>query len=95
MLEKEKYKYEMTHKKDNTETEEESEPFVYNTYNMIVLTPESEQNIVLKSDYNNYVRNNSGVIIGCCSNENETVSKMRWTIYKIEVITTLEKTILL
>lgn len=99
MIEKEKYRYELINRKDKLSEENsnktDASQFVYSTYNMIVLAPESEQHLIKKSDNNNYVRNNTGVIIGCCINDADAISDMRWTIYKIEVMTLLEKTSLL
>lgn len=95
-LEKEKYRYEAINRKDKLDELSEEQPTQeYSTYNMIVLAPESEQELSINSDNNYYVNDNTGAIVGCCINDDEISSKMRWTIYKIEVITLLQKTILL
>lgn len=93
-LEKEKIRYRNTNntadKKNNISKEVE-----YNTYNEIWLIPNSSGKTFYNSGSDIPLEDCTGAIIGCCSNKSEDIADMKWTLYKLELISLLEKTILL
>lgn len=93
-LEKEKARYEVLYR-DNKDKKEDLQPITYDTYNIIILSPEKQNKILKTSDNNDYTRNNTCAIVGACSNNEEIILDMKWTMYKLEIITLLENTILL